>query len=82
MFIERLWRTVKYEDVYLRAYSDGKRWATPYPQPQHMAPRTFLYLLRALSVNMPLVLFVAISSSEFQRGAVFLGLLQEARSTG
>lgn len=23
VFIERLWRTVKYEDVYLRAYSDG-----------------------------------------------------------
>jgi len=25
IFIERLWRTVKYENVYLQAYSDGKR---------------------------------------------------------
>jgi len=24
LFIERLWRTVKYEEVYLRAYQDGK----------------------------------------------------------
>ena len=24
LFIERLWRTVKYEDVYLKAYQDGK----------------------------------------------------------
>ena len=23
MFIERLWRTVKYEEVYLKAYRDG-----------------------------------------------------------
>ena len=72
---------MKYEDVYLRAYSDGKRWATPYPQPQHMAPRTFLYLLRAFVVNMSLVPLVAISSSEFQLGAIFVGLLQEARSS-
>ena len=24
LFIERLWRTVKYEEVYLKAYQDGK----------------------------------------------------------
>lgn len=24
VFIERLWRTVKYEDVYLHAYRDGR----------------------------------------------------------
>ena len=24
LFIERLWRTVKYEEVYLRAYQDGR----------------------------------------------------------
>jgi hypothetical protein len=24
VFIERLWRTVKYEDVYLHAYPDGR----------------------------------------------------------
>ncbi|MGH8259582.1 MAG: transposase, partial [Steroidobacteraceae bacterium] len=24
VFIERLWRSVKYEDVYLRAYADGR----------------------------------------------------------
>ncbi len=24
LFIERLWRTVKYEEVYLHAYQDGK----------------------------------------------------------
>ena len=24
LFIERLWRTVKYEEVYLKAYEDGR----------------------------------------------------------
>ena len=24
-FVERLWRTVKYEEVYLKAYADGRR---------------------------------------------------------
>ena len=24
IFVERLWRTVKYEEVYLKAYSDGR----------------------------------------------------------
>jgi len=24
LFIERLWRTVKYEEVYLKAYKDGR----------------------------------------------------------
>jgi putative transposase len=24
LFIERLWRTVKYEEVYLKAYQNGK----------------------------------------------------------
>ncbi len=23
IFVERLWRTVKYEDIYLKAYTDG-----------------------------------------------------------
>ncbi len=23
IFVERLWRTVKYEDIYLKAYADG-----------------------------------------------------------
>jgi transposase InsO family protein len=25
VFIERLWRTLKYEDIYLRDYADGRR---------------------------------------------------------
>ena len=25
IFVERLWRTVKYEEVYLKAYTDGRR---------------------------------------------------------
>ena len=25
IFVERLWRTVKYEEVYLKAYADGRR---------------------------------------------------------
>ena len=28
IFVERLWRTVKYEDIYLRAYADGWQLAT------------------------------------------------------
>jgi putative transposase len=24
IFVERLWRTVKYEEVYLKAYQDGR----------------------------------------------------------
>tara|TARA_B100001013_G_C24386507_1_gene354260 strand:- start:264 stop:518 length:255 start_codon:yes stop_codon:yes gene_type:complete len=25
IFVERLWRTVKYEEVYLKAYTDGRQ---------------------------------------------------------
>ena len=43
IFIERLWRSIKYEEVYLRAYADGREaragigsWMTFYnPASQH-----------------------------------------------
>lgn len=30
VMVERLWRTVKYEEIYLRDYADGAGWG---PQP-------------------------------------------------
>jgi putative transposase len=35
LFIERLWRTVKYEEVYLKAYQDGKEARTQLGQYFH-----------------------------------------------
>jgi putative transposase len=29
VFIERLWRSVKYEDIYLRAYENGRDLQAP-----------------------------------------------------
>ena len=32
IFIERLWRSIKYEEIHLKAYADGRQVCTAIPQ--------------------------------------------------
>jgi len=37
IFVERLWRTVKYEEIYLKAYTDGRQAKTDLDAAFHLA---------------------------------------------
>jgi hypothetical protein len=42
VFIERLWRSLKYEDIYLKGYSDGHEAKAGPVSPAHSAKRLWI----------------------------------------
>jgi len=55
LFIKRLWKRVKYEDVYLKTYSSPgemrKGLATPPPDLEFFALKSYQYVMTFLSVR-------------------------------
>ena len=68
LFIERLWRTVKYEEVYLKAYQDGREARSSLGQYFHFYNNERPH--QALDYRTPAELFISISSEAISENMV------------